>query len=545
MAPGAAVPAGARRPSGPALQSRPPGLGLPCARSPPEDCGRWAAQHGGGAAFAMRCGAARAHACPCVRDGARHAASQGLMATMAVLSRRCTPNPLPGTPLPQQPFTSTGALRCDDAAAGRRGEGARHGVGGPWWVPLRYVASSRPEAPAWAASPLTACAADDAPLAVLQPGGGGGGAATPTPASPLPWIKLNAGALCPYRVAYSDAMWARLADAAASPARLPCADDVASLIDDASALAAAGEAPVAALLNLTRALGRRRVVGGGVAGGCVGRVDGLDGVDAGVGGGNDPTATATTPASWDPSLPAFVPELGPWKVAAPALRRVRRVLAADGARAACVSRLDAFVRDALLAPVLDAADGVKGGLPGATAGPAWSLTIPQPPRPPSEAATALRLLRPLALGLAADFGDGAVGKGAWTALQAASGRAARRGAWAPPGDADVRGVLYSAAVEAGGDAAFDAVLEAYGQVGLGWPPAHAPPQPPSQACGSLSNPLPPPLAPQTPHNPPQTLRPPTRRSDRARSWPSPLERPPPWPPAPWTSPCPTGCVPRT
>ncbi len=73
------------------------------------------------------------------------------------------------------------------------------------------------------------------------------------------WVKLNAGQLGAFRVAYAPELWARLAAAAAAPARPGGAPalapaDLAGLLDDAWALAEAGAAPIAAFLNLTRSV---------------------------------------------------------------------------------------------------------------------------------------------------------------------------------------------------------------------------------------------------------------------------------------------------
>lgn len=113
------------------------------------------------------------------------------------------------------------------------------------------------------------------------------------------------------------------------------------------------------------------------------------------------------------------------------------------------------MRATLLAPVL------------APAGPAWSLDTP----PSLHSPVAHRLLRPLALGLAADFADAAVGADAVALLL---GGAATPGSPSslPPGDPDIRAVLYSAAVGASADA-FDAVRDAHEAAAAAGDPAAA------------------------------------------------------------------------
>ena len=199
----------------------------------------------------------------------------------------------------------------------------------------------------------------------------------PEPLSHTPhdWVLVNAGGYVPARVAYDEATAAALATAAAAPHSPLSADDVSVLLDDAGELAGAGIVPASRFWALTKALAVRAP-----------------------------------------------PELAPWRAAAHHISAARARLAADPGRSECVGHMDTFLLTRVLAAVL------------APAGPAWSLAST-----PAAATTVARLLRPLALGLAADAGDPALQTDAVAAL--AAGVPGQ-----PVGDPDARRVLYESAV---------------------------------------------------------------------------------------------------
>ena len=195
--------------------------------------------------------------------------------------------------------------------------------------------------------------------------------------TPHDWVLVNAGGYVPARVAYDEATADALASAAAAPHSRLSADDVSVLLDDAGELAGAGIVPASQFWEFTKALAVR------------------------------------TP-----------PELAPWRAAAHHVSAARARLAADPGRSECVGHLDTYLLTKVLGSVL------------APAGPAWSLTST-----PAAATTVARLLRPLALGLAADAGDPALQTDAVAAL--AAGEPGQ-----PVGDPDARRVLYESAVAA-------------------------------------------------------------------------------------------------
>ena len=202
-------------------------------------------------------------------------------------------------------------------------------------------------------------------------------------------MKLNAGQLGVFRVAYAPELWARLAAAAAAPARPGGAPalapaDLAGLLDDAWALAEAGAAPIAAFLNLTRSapmpcrpnlnpdplrrassqhvrsLMRRRChrppghmpqaalsavmtgpwayIGAGVA---------ADARLAALCGRRLPGSCAPAGAARTRRALGARTELeyAPWAVAAPQFLRVRRLLAGGGAPPGCAAAWAGYVRD--------------------------------------------------------------------------------------------------------------------------------------------------------------------------------------------------------
>ncbi len=236
-----------------------------------------------------------------------------------------------GVWLGQAPFSAAGPAPCDPTAT--------------WWVPAPWVSSEAPGAVRW--GELNACAGLR-PLATTAPARGGDAGAGDGAA----WVKVNAQQYGYYRVNYSVEMWAALArGAAAADANgfpVMAAVDVAGLIDDAWALANAGDLDIVVALNALRPLAAR-------------------------------------PAG----------EAAPWLAALPRLYE-----AAD--RAPCGGAWRAWVARALLRPFIDAAAAAPAPV-------AFSfLAAPAAPGAPPPSAAA-RVLRPALLRAAGFFGDARAG----------------------------------------------------------------------------------------------------------------------------------------
>ncbi|KAK9828032.1 hypothetical protein WJX81_003329 [Elliptochloris bilobata] len=246
----------------------------------------------------------------------------------------------------QAPFTVAGVQRCG------KGPGERP----PWWVPLAVTTAGAPDKRAWYVVEECQPAAKVASLAEGE------------------WVKLNSHQTGAFRVAYSAELWARLAAAAAiSPRKAPAPKqagvpglppaDMAGLLDDAWALALAGGAPVAAFLNLTRALGQRKQL-----------------------------------------------EYAPWAVAAPLLLRVRALLTAGPAPSGCAAAWRDYVRNNVTMPWV-------GGERLATGA---ALRLGLSPGELEGAPGGARLARPLVLGTAGEFGHGSIEAEAAVLLKAAA-----------------------------------------------------------------------------------------------------------------------------